>query len=925
MINRLKLYLLHTLVLISIVGCGERTIAESIESAKSFADKSDYAAATVELKGILLKKPDNADARMLLGQALLEQGEVASALLEVEKARELGFSEEQVVPLNARLLVLTGKYKEAKDRFGEVELKAPAARADLKTSLAEANIALGRRSEAEVLINAALQLAPTFDRALLLKARLLGSDGNIDGALSMSERVLADTKSIGEAQLLRGALLQFGRKDYDGAIKAFQAASGDKRVSGRAHASLIQLYLSQQKIDAARDELGKLRKSSPTRVQTVYLDAVVSYAAKDYRRAEGLVDQLLGVAPQSGPLLILGGASSLQRGALVPAEAKLGKAVQTLEGASIARKLLAETYLRMGRPEKALRSIQALLESKSADAEVLAMAGQAYLQLGDLSNSESYFAAAVKLKPDDSNIRTALALAELVKGNFDLALTTLRGIAETDASDVADLALISAQLRRRNFDQALAAVDRLASKPSGKLKAQQLRGGVLRAKGDVAGARKVFEELSAADRTNTLAILALSEMDFEEKRYESSRTRLNQAINADPKNITLRMALLRQLEKTGAKPDQMLNVIDDAIRANASEPEPHIRKINYLASVGELRSASTAAQNAIAQIPNNADILDVAGVVFGRSGEDQQAINAFGKLASLKPQSPLAHLRLADLYLKKGDASAARVSLDRAFELAPRSREVHRRLLAMAVPGGDPKPAQTAAKNLQKNMPGSAIGWVLEGDLQDLRKNRQAALEAYRAALGKSDLGSLPQAKVYDLNLQTAGVPVAERFAVQWLQSNVGDFDFVEHLGNAALLRGDFVLAETRFQSLLKLRPKSTSALNNLAWLRAKRGDVSSIRLAEQALETAPESAAIHDTLAMALSVGGQIDKAIQIQRKAVALAPDRVPFRLALIRLLVKQGDRNGARQEFGALEKLPKLPVAAGDVAELRTLLAK
>ncbi|MCE2915611.1 MAG: tetratricopeptide repeat protein, partial [Rubrivivax sp.] len=50
-----------------------------LASARSYFDKKDYAAATIQLKGALQKNENSAEARLLLGQTLLEQGDPRTA------------------------------------------------------------------------------------------------------------------------------------------------------------------------------------------------------------------------------------------------------------------------------------------------------------------------------------------------------------------------------------------------------------------------------------------------------------------------------------------------------------------------------------------------------------------------------------------------------------------------------------------------------------------------------------------------------------------------------------------------------------------------------------------------------------------------------------------------------------------------------
>ena len=62
------------LAVTALAGCGKNDPSAFIASAKSYMAKSDYKAATIQLKSALQEAPDNAEARVLLAKSLLEAG-----------------------------------------------------------------------------------------------------------------------------------------------------------------------------------------------------------------------------------------------------------------------------------------------------------------------------------------------------------------------------------------------------------------------------------------------------------------------------------------------------------------------------------------------------------------------------------------------------------------------------------------------------------------------------------------------------------------------------------------------------------------------------------------------------------------------------------------------------------------------------------
>lgn len=535
----------------ALVGCSDPSSTDSMAAAKGHMAKQEWSSAVVELKSALQKAPNSGEARYLLGVALLEQGLEAQAAVELGKASEAGFDDEQLAPKLARAWLGTGRPKEVVQTYRKTSLNRAHEQAELKTALAVAYARLNQRAEAEAAVDEALRADPRHPWALVTKARVHASSGKFDEAMKLLDVAMVPGSSNGEAQLLRAALFRIIKKDNESARKAYLQAALDSQTAMQARTALVQMALTQSQLPEAKAELAELKKAYPKHPHVHFVEALVAYAEKDFARTEGIIEQLLRLAPDNPQLLVLGGAANLQRGGLLGAETKLGKVVQTVERMPVARKLLADTYLRAGQPDKALTTLRPLIESARPDGDAMALAGQAHLHAGRPQEAEAHFAAAAKLKPDDVQVKTALALTELVKGQPEAAFDALAQIAAGDTGDTADLALISAFMRRKEFDRALEAIAKLEKKTPTKAVALHLRGLAMRGKRDEPGARGAFEEALKADPLYFASTAALASMEVEARNLDAATTRLEAAVRAAPRNTAARMAHLNVLRAKG--------------------------------------------------------------------------------------------------------------------------------------------------------------------------------------------------------------------------------------------------------------------------------------------------------------------------------------------------------------------------------------
>ena len=82
-----------------ITGCGGETPESMVASAKDYLAKNDDKAAVIQLKNALQTNPDLAEARFLLGKAMLE----SELRIFLEKAVSLGFSLEDIRQMIERI------------------------------------------------------------------------------------------------------------------------------------------------------------------------------------------------------------------------------------------------------------------------------------------------------------------------------------------------------------------------------------------------------------------------------------------------------------------------------------------------------------------------------------------------------------------------------------------------------------------------------------------------------------------------------------------------------------------------------------------------------------------------------------------------------------------------------------------------------
>ena len=765
--------------------CSRPTPEEMLSSAKGYLAKNDNKAAILQLKNVLQQKSDIAEARFLLGKALLESGNAVAAGVELRKALDLGYPEAEAAPLLARSLLATREFRKLTEQYGDVVLEDDGADADLKATLAAAYAAQGDREHAKAMVRAALKAVPGHMEASLLEVRLAMGERQLAQALALVDRIVAAHPDDREALVLRGDVLLY-KGDNDGALAAYRKVQAVDPDHLRARVGVIDRLLARHDVAAARVEIEALRKSHPKTLQSSYYDSQLAFLDGDYKRAGELVENLLKVVSGNAKVLELAGAIELKKHATVRAADYFTKALQISPGLLGARRLLAQTYIESGQPEKAVETLEPLVSRGDADATTLNLAAAAEARAGNAKRAEAHIVRAARLDPDAVQSRIALALDRSKDTDLDSAIGEIEKIAAADSGAYADFVLVNAHMRQGHFDKALKSVEAIARKQPDKPYAANLRGRIQYLRKDTAAARRSFEQALSIDPGFVPAAASLALLDLAEKKPADAKKRLEALVAANPTNTQALLAFAGVQERVGAPPDEIRKLFARAVAADASDISARLALVEHHLRRRDTRGAVTSAQEGLAALPGNPLMIDALARAQLADGDRNQAIASLNKLAALQPASPQPHVRIASLHLQGRAYDEARRSVQRALAMQPRLVPAQRLLAEIEFRAGRPEEALAVARTLRKQEPTKDTGYLLEGSLEAARKNLAAAADVYRAGLKQAASTELAM-KLYATLGAMESAADAEKFAASWTREHPKDARFISFLGEVAL------------------------------------------------------------------------------------------------------------------------------------------
>jgi putative PEP-CTERM system TPR-repeat lipoprotein len=278
-------------------------------------------------------------------------------------------------------------------------------------------------------------------------------------------------------------------------------------------------------------------------------------------------------------------------------------------------------------------------------------------------------------------------------------------------------------------------------------------------------------------------------------------------------------------------------------------------------------------------------------------------------------------MRIAEAQMALKNKDEALDSLRKAIALKADFVEAQRGLVAIYMDSGQPKQAASVARDIQKQRPNEAIGYLLEGDIHAAQKKWAEAAAAYRSGLAHG--ASTDLAIKLHMALVAAAGNEADRFAAAWLKDFPNASGFRVYLAQTATAAKDYRTAALHYRKVLESAPESVLALNNLAWVESQLKEPTAIKHAEKAYALAPDQPAIMDTLGVLLIDKGETARGVDLLQKATALAPQAASIRLNYAKALIKSGQKDAARKELDELAKRGDSFSGHQEVTQLRQQL--
>ena len=899
---------------LTLAGC-QPDAGRSMERVKAFRAKGDNASAAIEIKDALKHHTNNPDLYFLAGEVLADLGDLPNAEHSLRRALENGRPADQVRPILGRVLLDMEKYPEALKALRVDPNSATAA----EITALRGRAYLGERefSKARTEFQTSLDMRPSAAAKLGLAQVARAENDRAAAERLIAEVIEAEPKNL-DALLLRAEHLRMDGR-LDDAVAAYRQALKLEHDNVVAITELATLELARDRIDVAQPLLKQVEKLAPESPRLRFAKALLGFKQKRNEEAIAELQPLLDAIPTNAPGLLLMGMLQYAAGRYDLAQSAIASYLQRFPGDLAARRMLAATLLAKGQPHLAVNVLAPFIAS-TQDVGVLALAADGFRQVGRLSRARALLQRAIGLAPKSPELHTSLALTDLASGARQRAITGLEtAIALGPADSRADEALIMVLLGQNQIDRAEKVASALGQRMPESSQTYVLQGAVLLAKKDFSKARESLDRALKLDPVNLQAAEALADVDAVEQKPDRRRERIETILKKDPRHLGALLALAR-LDLTQGRQAQSVATIRRVLSEHPYSGNALLMLADAQFRQGQVAEAVISTRQAHELHPFDARAIATLGEALLAAGDKQSAITALARLPKLQPEVVSGYLRLAAAYMAADDTKSATATVLSALEKEPQDLGARALLADIYLQVGDLDRAQMLAARTQQDLPKSALGYRMEGDVLLARKDYAGALEAYGKAAALQTSGALI---VRMHQAQNAGRGGASDSALRaWIAKNPDDIDARFYLGDTFSHAGRYKEAAEQYTEVSRRLPNSARALNNLAWALHGSGDKRALQYARQAVGLAPASPAAIDTLGWIMVEQGNLGEGVPALMKAVTQDGNNPEIRYHLVKALLKIGDNGRAKAELDTLLRSNK---PFPQLAEARELAAR
>ena len=571
--------------------------------------------------------------------------------------------------------------------------------------------------------------------------------------------------------------------DYDRAIVELRNVFEFDGSHRDARFALADIFLNQQgNLRGAYGQYLRLVEQYPDDLETRIILAETAFDILNWEEFERHGTKAVELSPDMPRVQAIAIGLGFRAAVLAEDASEIraqGRAAETLlselPDSIILRTLLLDVQVRDGEQEKALASIDWLLEQNPDDARYWQQRLGILAQMNDLEAVESQLLEMTERFPDNPDNAGNLLRFYLARGEASKAEAFLRTQAETAAEGDTQPRrnLISFLYQTEGIEAAMTEVEAAIADSFDPDTFRVIRAGLLYDAGEQMEAITEMEDVLAtaepSEQTNTTKII-LAQMLLGVDNDVSARARVEEVLAADeaqPEALKMRaswqidadeadeainnlrialdsspedpqaMTLMAQAYSRTGRPELAQEFLALAVEASGNAPEETLRYARILIEEERYLPAEDILLPALRLAPQNIDLLGALGTLYLRLddlGRAEQVVDSLTRLQT--PQGQQAANRLqAQIISQSSSTEEALAYLESVAQSSDGDLTAQIDVIRARLLTGDVEGSLALAQELQADNPDSLNIRALVANIEAANGNMDAAIEGYRRVL----------------------------------------------------------------------------------------------------------------------------------------------------------------------------------------------
>ncbi|WP_448212677.1 XrtA/PEP-CTERM system TPR-repeat protein PrsT [Colwellia sp. MEBiC06753] len=876
-------------------GCGQQeSAAEYITQAKTSLASSQNNASIIALKNAIKVEPTNGEARFLLGQLYLSQGNGLNAVKELEKARGAKYDANQTLPLLARAYLLAEDYVAISD-LNDKELTNDAKLA-VKFFKTLAQLRQSHNKQAAEVLTQMREINGGHGYTVLADAFNQLAEQRIEQAQKLASQGLTLIPEQPETVLLLGNIAAIN-EDFPLAAEQFKQYLTLQPQQRSAELLLANVLLKAERFDEAEQHADIILAVLPNQPLANYIKAMVRIQAADYEAANRHAELAINNNFNQANIRLVAGVSAFYLSKHEQVLLYLEPLVQYLPEDHFARKMLVVSQLELGVIDNVTETLGDG-ENSSEQSDFYSALSYKLLKAGAKDEAKKLIST---VNVDESSAQQLLKDGMLkMMLNDDKALASLeKAVALDPELAKAELAIAYIAVNDGDYAKAQAIADKWQTKYPEKADGLNLSAAIALKQGQYQQAKALLEQ-SVALEQNVYALMQLAQIAMVTGDKPQAMALINQAKAQAPDNLKVTRAYL-QLDETG----KALSEVEQKV---AKEPDNQAIKLIYAEALMN-KSQVDAALNLLNGItPDNKTPKFYWQLKINayRANNNinllQTTLNDWRKI---NPYHVEPYIYLSEVYSLKKD-------FDNALRTINSGLEKHNDHLMLKIIKTE------TLINMRDVVGAKAMLTSIAPEIQNLPGRHalygRLALLENDYALAESHLRPLYQVKPSARTVMLLAASLMKQQKASDAIALLSDFnlkngyysDVNSLLGSLYLEQGDQAQALSTYQYMVEQQPNNVVAINNAAWLNMEAGQINQAKtLAEQAIALTPEQPSVLDTYAKILLLAGDARTALVNAKKAYELSSGKdIDVALNYAEILLANQRKNEASKVIEAIQ---------------------